>query len=59
MTSNADAPSKPSSLLRVLLCRFNLHQMGAASRHGKRRAISAVHDLQPRPFLGGGNSLPM
>jgi hypothetical protein len=26
MTSNADAPSKPSSLLRVLLCRFNLHQ---------------------------------
>jgi hypothetical protein len=26
MTSNADAPSEPSSLLRVLLCQFNLHQ---------------------------------
>jgi len=26
MTSNAGASSEPSSLLRVLLCRFNLHQ---------------------------------
>jgi hypothetical protein len=26
MTSNADASSELSSLLRVLLCRFNLHQ---------------------------------
>jgi hypothetical protein len=33
--------------------------MGAAPRHGKRRAISAVHGLRQRPFLGGGNSLPM
>jgi hypothetical protein len=33
--------------------------MGAAPRHGKRRAISAVHGLRQRRFLGGGNSLPM
>jgi hypothetical protein len=26
MTSNTDAPSGPSSLLRGLLCRFNLHE---------------------------------
>jgi hypothetical protein len=26
VTSNADAPSEPSSLLRELLCRFNRHE---------------------------------